>query len=269
MLQPHVKSDKGTTSVSFSTPADLRLAFLREENSNVTYCAEPMPDVALGSQQSASGSLNAAASLAQNASAATSATLAAENEALRKDLREAIIAYESATNREYSQSLSSNVSSSVSSSGSVNLQAAYSLAVSVSELGGRSQGVLLAREFLYRLCEARANKFIQSEQAYIELQNNALKLIQSISAPVRPSPATERAELAKRLTEYVAKQSDHCAAKQKACLAVAADEAAKKTCAADYAKCLSAIDATLPAEDKAAPRSVPRTEFELSVPKLP
>ncbi|MCP3143856.1 hypothetical protein [Pyxidicoccus xibeiensis] len=272
-LSEHERSDGGDSSVAFSTSGDLRLAFLREENAKSVYCAEPMPDVALGSEQSGSGSLSAAASLTQSASAANSAALSEENEALRKDLRDAILAYEEATERRYNRSVSSNLSSSTSSNASLNLQATYKLAVTVAELGGRSHQVLLAREFLYRLCEARANGFFTSQQAYVELQVNALKMIQSIAMPARPSANAERAELVKKLNEYVTTQTELCKTQQSACTTAAADDAAKKVCAAAFNKCVSAIvTPKLPAEepeDKAKRLQTPSGwEFELTVPKI-
>jgi hypothetical protein len=267
--QREVRVSPHKSSVAFSTPADLRLAFLRDESDTkmkLVYCAEPMPDVSLGSEQTASGSLSAAAALAQTASTETNAALSAENKALRKDLSEAIAAYEAVKEKGYTRSLSSSTAYSSSSSTSLNLEAAYKLAITVAELGGRSQQVLLAREFLYRLCEARANQFFSDDQAYIQLQNNALKMIQSISAPLRPTARAEQAELAKRLAEYVTKQSELCEAKHKACIGGAADDAAKRVCAQAHQKCLNAIEppstSSIAVEDKATP------DFELTIPVI-
>src|SRR4051812_16548812 len=65
------------STTAFSTPADLRLGFLRGLDDKLSYCAEPLPDAALGSEKSASGSL--AASAAASQSAAATATLAQTN----------------------------------------------------------------------------------------------------------------------------------------------------------------------------------------------
>lgn len=246
-LDTHAQSKDGTSVVSFSTPADLRLAFLREGKAAVQYCAEPMPDVALGSDASGSGSASAAYQASQALSASTTAALSAENETLRKELQDAIASYENATQSRYSRSNSASTSASTSASGSANLQAAARLAVTVAELGGRSQQVLLAREFLYRLCEAAANGHIEKGHDYVTLQVNALRLIQSISRPVTKSATAENAELLQRIAEYTKSQTELCAARAKACTEAAGkDEAAKTACAKANKECLEAIKPPAP-----------------------
>ncbi|AEI65617.1 hypothetical protein LILAB_18575 [Corallococcus macrosporus] len=238
----HAQNDDKNEAIAFSTPADLRLAFLREKGVDAIYCAEPMPDVSLSSEAAASGSMSAAAALAQSASAATNAALAEENEALRKDLREAIRSYEQSTKSTYNRTLSSDLSSATTTSSSLNLQAAYKLAVTAAELGGRSQAVLVAREYLYRLCEARANKF--DDEAYARLQERALAMVEAITKPAPTNPAADRAALAQRISELATTQMKLCDTQKSACMALVGDDKdkAKTTaCGEAFKKCVDAI----------------------------
>lgn len=250
--------------VSFSTPAELRLAFMRPDGNKARYCAEPMPDVALGSTMSAAGSLSASGALSKAAS--VNASLAQENEQLRDQLGKAVDAYERETRNSYRASLSrsGSASSQMSASGSLNLAAAANLAVTVSELGGRSHQVLLAREFLYRLCEARANNFITKEENYIALEIQALDMIQNIYASQRASNAAEdalaNAELLKQVNEYNGTRLKLCDVKKESCLQQASDAAKKQACGDEHKKCVDGIsllklqDATPRSEQK--PRSL-------------
>jgi hypothetical protein len=250
-------SPAGNKVTSFSTPGDLRLAFLRPSGTAAVYCAEPMPDVALGSDASASGKLSGSASMAQ--ASATNASLAAENEALRRELDAAIEKYERETENRYTSSTSSTRSTSLSqsSNAALNLEAAARLAVTVSELGGRTQQVLLAREFLYRLCEARANSFIENEATYTRLQENALRMIEAIYT-VKPTNDTERvvanAELLKQVVAYNTQQQTRCDERLKACDAVAKTDDEKAACKKDKNECVKAI-VLLKAPDLSEPKT--------------
>jgi len=229
---------------SFSTPSDLRLAFLRDSAGTTVYCAEPTPDVALGSEASGSGSLAATAAITQANS--LNATLAKQNEQLQNELARAIDRYEAETSKKYTSSYSSGYSASSQQSGnaSLNLAASAKLAVTVAELGGRSQQVLLAREFLYRICEARANNFFTDATAYERLQQNALRLIESIYT-TKQSTEAERlaanAELVKQVNEYNKLQQSRCEDKFKACDAVASKPDEKTACATSKKKCIEDI----------------------------
>lgn len=229
-LSQHPQSETKAQVTGFSTPASLRLAFLREPQSLAVYCAEPMPDVALGSETSASGSLAANATAAASASGAAAAVLADENQQLRKQLDQ-------------------KQESSSSTGDNLNLQGAYKLAVSVSELQGRTQHVLLAREFLYRLCEARANRFFVDDKAYVTLQNNALKLIESIATAQSTPTMAQRVEELKAITAFTKQQSELCKQRNTACTEAAGkkeDELAK--CKAEHVACLGAIKAPEPSK---------------------
>ena len=116
-LETHTHSGPGTQAISFSTPADLRLAFLREGKSDHVYCAEPMPDVALGSETSGNGSISAAMAATQAASAASTAALGEENSAIRKQLGDAIAQYEQETGKKYTRNDSSNTAQDASANG--------------------------------------------------------------------------------------------------------------------------------------------------------
>jgi len=232
---------------SFSTPADLRLGFLKGADVNTVYCAEPMPDVSLGAEASFNGSL--AASFANTQAAQASAAIAAlseENRELREELEDAVEASESGKKQERSGNVSSSLASTMNAT--ANLQAAAQLAVKVSELGGRSQQVLLAREFLYRLCEARANAFIEADKGlYVALQKRALEMIENISKPQKASETAERTALIKEITAHNKQQSDLCGAKKTACAAAAESlkspnkEEKQAECVTKHDTCMSGI----------------------------
>ena len=267
--------DSNKVITSFSTPADLRLAFLRPPGVAGVYCAEPVPDVALGSEMSGSGSLAASAALNQAASSNTA--LSQENSALRSELAKAIESYERETKKTYSSSISRSGSTSVesSSSSNLNLAATAKLAVTVAELGGRSQQVLLAREFLYRICEARANGFFEGGQAYVDLQTNALRLIEAIASSQRQSSDTEKltanAEVLKQVNAYNDQQKKLCDEKQKACEAAAATEAdKKKDCPPLHKKCVDAIKLLEPpSTGTGSPKSSPSILLKPETPDAP
>ncbi len=238
------------TISSFSTPADLRLAFLRADENNLpVYCAEPLPDVSLGSDSSFSASLAASAAFSQ--AAASNASLSQENDRLKKRLNKAVEAYERETSHTYQEKYSASGGASASQSGNaaLDLQAAARLAVSVSELGGRSQQVLLAREFLYRICEARANNFIRDERTYERLQVNALRLIESVYT-IKPASDAERvaaaAELIKQINANNAQQKTKCEDVFTACDAANAKKKGKEKCAANKETCMKAITLAKP-----------------------
>lgn len=233
---------------SFSTPADVRLAFLRTDEKNLpVYCAEPLPDVALSTESSFSGSLAASAALSQ--AVQSSASLSQENARLKERLSKAVEAYERDAKQSYQEkySLTNEASASQSGNASLDLQAAARLAVTVSELGGRSQQVLLAREFLYRICEARANDFIKEERVYERLQVNALRLIESVYT-IKPTSDAERvaavAELLKQINANNTQQKTKCDDLFSAC--EIAKPKKKNECATDKIKCINAITLTKP-----------------------
>jgi hypothetical protein len=272
---------KAHHATAFSTPADLRLGFIRGTNDELSYCAEPLPDIALGSDKSASGSLAAAAAFSQSASATASLAqsneqLLTDNTNLRRELDEAIRSYERETQHKYTGSYSRDASTSVQQNGnaSLNLTAAARLAVTVSELGGRSPEVLLAREFLYRLCEARANNYFTDPKTYSEQQANALHFIQAIyEARYRVSDTTADAQLLKNVIDYNNQQKGLCSDRQKACEIVAAQEADKKSqdaaknkCAVDFKKCLDKLELMAVPKPKAKGEAPAETRTMLVVP---
>lgn len=274
-------------ATAFSTPADLRLGFIRENNDGLSYCAEPLPDVALGSEKSASASLAASAAATQSAAATASLaqaneTLMTDNRNLRGELNNAIDAYEKDTQKKYSNSnaRANSVSAGNSANATLNVAAAARLAVSVSELGGRSPEVLLAREFLYRLCEARANGYFKDPKTYAEQQANALRLIQIIyEARYRLSDSVSDMQFLKSVNDYNIQQKALCTDRAKACEVVAAQQPDKKAqgdakskCAAELNDCLKNIELLTLPKPKTGPEKPPKNERQdtvLFVPDLP
>lgn len=262
--EEHTVVDK--TIVSFSTPSDLRLAFLRDPTSKAVYCAEPMPDVALGSESTASGKLAVSTALTQAASANSALerenqSLRSENEKLHRELENAISSYERETDKSYSSSSSATFGTTASSSSnaSANLEASARLAVTVSQLGGRTPEVLLAREYLYRLCEAGANGWLDTsdKQLMATLEISAMRMVLGVyESKTRASDAeliAANANLLKEVNAYNTMQTKLCNDTSEACKAAAADDAAKKKCAEPLQKCLAAIKPLAAPELKKGP----------------
>lgn len=242
---------------AFSTPADLRLTFVRAPRSPYTFCAEPMPDVALGStvevSGAAKGSTSAEVSMSRTYASSLkeiNESLRKENEALRHELEKALDEYKKEKGQELKTSVESSLSlagtSGSKSDGNLELQAAAKLAATVSELGGRSQQVLLAREFLYRLCEARANGFFKGGQAYVDMQQNALRMIESISKAAEKTAVEKRTALLKQGLELQKARASLCSDVKKSCLIVAETKtkpeevkAANVACEVEVGKCLA------------------------------
>lgn len=246
---------------AYSTPADLRLTFVRAPGvENLYFCAEPMPDVSLGSTTDISGSAKGSMSNDATLSSSYASTLKElyevaerENHALRRELEKALEEYKKETGKDLGTSVESSLditsSSGNKSSGNLELQAAVKLAATVSELQGRSQNVLLAREFLYRICEARANGFFQGGQAYIDMQQNALRMIVEISRSSQKSAQETRLDLLKQGIELQKARVGICGDVKKSCLAVAdtkdpaaAKKDAQTACEVDFGKCLKAAE---------------------------
>jgi len=237
------ETDPSKSLLSFSTPASLRLGFLKGRKVDTVYCAEPMPDVAMGADASVTGSLASSFANSQAAQAtAALATLNEENEELREELEDAIEASKSGTKYERTRNSSGSLESTLNAT--ANLQAAAQLAIKVSELGGRSQQVLLAREFLYRLCEARANDFIGDEKTdYLRLQERALTMIETISSPPKASESAERTALIKQVVESNKQMISHCEAVRSACEGANKGKgvADQKDCASEHHKCITEV----------------------------
>jgi len=258
---------------SFSTPADLRLAFMRpgKNGAPAIYCAEPVPDVALGSELSGSGSLGATSALTGKSLLTSSLTrenaaLEEQNASLRRELEEAVREYERETRREYKTTYRTERSADRSSTSdeTVNLTAAAKLAVTVSELGGRSQQVLLAREFLYRLCEAKANDFIKTEGAYILMQATALSMIQSIYEAQHSSTAAQEtaayAEAVKQVNTFNDQHKKTCEAQRKVCDEGVPKDKDGKADAGEVKKCIQWNKECLAIEVKAPEYNAPKKE---------
>lgn len=263
------------TATAFSTPAELRLGFLRGKDDGLYYCAEPLPDVALGSDKSFSASLAASAAAAQAAANSSSVQqandrLAEDNESLRRERDDAVRAYETDTRQQYTGSRSSVHSSSLNASAnaSLNAAAATRTAIAVSELAGRSPEVLLAREFLYRICEARSNGFFTDPKVYSEQQANALRLIQvAYEAKYKTLDASAEAQKVKSILDYNAQKLALCTSRKDTCDKLAAKDDDKKACLVTYADCLKNVELlSLPVPAKPAPDGKPPTATIIQVP---
>lgn len=88
------------------------------------------------------------------------------------------------------------------------------MAISVSQLAGRTQQVLLARDYFYHLCEARANGFITSNEDYAALLGKGLQMIVAI----------EEADARARIAEANKAKEESDADKKKKELADAQDK---------------------------------------------
>lgn len=207
------------TITSFSTPSDLRLGFVRGKDSLHKYCAEPMPDVAMSSEVSGSGSL--ALSAAMNESAAMNVELARENAALREELSKKSASSEtgSRNSEDSGKSNTTNKSSSgvgasstMGASGSLDAAITYRSAVTAAELAGRTQQVLLAREFMYRLCEAGSNKFLEGSD-YGALLEKGLAMVENVATGKSTGPA----DLLKQVNEYNEQRRKICDIKLARC----------------------------------------------------
>ena len=204
---------------SFSTPSDLRLGFVRGKDSKHRYCAEPMPDVAMSSEISGSGSL--ALSAAMNQSAAMNVELARENAALREELSKKSSSDEAGSNNseDGGKSDTKNKSSSgvgasnaMGASGSLEAAISYRSAVTAAELAGRTQQVLLAREFMYRLCEADSNGSLAGAD-YGSLLERGLAMVENVATGKSTGPA----DLLKQVNEYNEQRKKVCDVKLARC----------------------------------------------------
>lgn len=272
---------KSGSATAFSTPADLRLGFLRtSKEGEPIYCAEPMPDTSLGSDVSLSGSLANSQSASQSAAVAatladTNQALLEDNESLRRELdrtKDQLVqgdeskssvctSIERARNRKSSTSASHNASETssnqTSATSSLNATAAARFAATVSELSGRSPEVLLAREYLYRLCEARANGYLENREM-AEGQLNALNLVKTVyQARFQVSEISNQTQLMKAINDFNSAQTKFCSDRKASCEDLAAqgtDEKdktkAKAACVKPYDDCLSKITLRQPEKPK-------------------
>ena len=206
----------GDNREMITIPANLRTVDIRKTKSGYIVCSEPMPDVAMSNVLK----LAVEASQAQEASAS------------------------SVTGED-------SVSSSLSNT--TGIKGNSEAATTALQLAGRTQVVLLAREFLYRNCVARANNWID-DPAFKESQN---KIIDQISNMIDADKARADADIARaKAMEAAAKavpdkkalqnvtraiqdaKIEFCINEYDSCvLKAAGDDKKLKACRAELTKC--------------------------------
>lgn len=139
-------------------PANLRTIDIREngEKSKYIVCSEPMPDIAM------SNVLKLALEASQNATGKTSTVTGAD-------------------------------SASAEAAQSIGVKGSGEAAATALELAGRTQVVLLAREFLYRNCVARANGWLDDEK----FNDSQVRIIDQISDMISLEKEQAKASAAK------------------------------------------------------------------------
>lgn len=119
------------------------------------------------------------------------------------------------------------------------------------ELAGRTQTVLLAREFLYRTCEAASNGWIEAKdvaEAHKSILNNITTLINTDNKKAETTAAVAGAIATMKLDQKILGSTatvvkgvirDACTKDFEECMSKAeSDEKAKGVCRAGFNKCL-------------------------------
>lgn len=140
----------------YAVPANVRMMDIRKKNADYVVCSDPVPDVAVAN------ALKLALDASQNAAAKVAATVG-------------------------DNSTSNDISNAVGVKGS------YDVSTTALELAGRTQIVLLAREFLSSNCKARAYGWLKEN----EFQENQKGIIEQITAIIKAEQEKSSAEKAK------------------------------------------------------------------------
>lgn len=192
----HISSEAiGGGGDLYSIPANLRTIDIRKKDADYIVCSEPVPDVAM------SNALKLALDASNTQSAETSATAGDD-------------------------------STSGSVSNSLGLKGSSDASTTALELAGRTQIVLLAREFISSNCKARANGWID-DAAYKNGQN---KIIDQITAMITTDKAKAEAEKAKAEAVKAAVKLDK---KALANVAGAFQQAKADACLSTYDSCMA------------------------------
>lgn len=181
----------------YSVPANLRTIDIRKKNADYIVCSEPVPDVAM------SNALKLALDASSTQSAETAATTGDDN-----------------------------VSGSVSNA--LGLKGNSDASTTALELAGRTQIVLLAREFISSNCKARANGWINDN----DFKASQEKIVAQISAMISTDKEKAQAEKAKAeaIGAAVKAQLDK---KALANVANAFQQAKADTCLTTYDNCMT------------------------------
>jgi len=207
-------------------------------------CAEPPADTG------ANATLSATASLSNQLAASTAAAA---------NLTNAINATNNnSSGSEGSRNLSRENSFSNTATNNTAIEASLNLTRKVIELQGRTQLVLMAREFMYRNCEAAANGFISKEDFLAMHELSIRQISEMLKASVVKAEAQKAEADAKRNTAEAEKlkaeaaqilleteavnyqaQIKYCSEKNITCIKNASGDAQKeKKCKAIFEKCL-------------------------------
>ena len=255
-------ADKGLEIASF--PAQLRGAYIYTDGEGSKFvCAEPFADVA------ASNSLNATASAINNLSGSLNKSLETSS---KKSANKGIA--NTSNNSSSGEDSSSSSSSSSGNDGSINNEGSFgstfgsssqseqsinlglNAVTEIVALEGRTQFVLLAREMLFRTCEAAANGKLETADSPVAKQHEHIftaltKMIDTQKAKADAKKAEADAEKTKAILKAAEKLdpkilkifSDGSLNKTiledyledyDSCMSNASDDAAKKKCKDTY-----------------------------------
>lgn len=200
-------------------PANLRTIDVRKITADgkpeYIVCAEPMPDIAV------SNALKLALEASQNASGKSSLVAGADN-------------------------------ASAEAAESIGIKGSSEAATTALQLAGRTQVVLLAREFLYRNCVGRANGWLGN----VEFNVAQIKIIDQITAMIALETELAKASTAKAEAQTVAvklvldkkaiadvagavrsEKNKYCMQKYDGCYANAKDEKGVSACRESLTNC--------------------------------
>jgi hypothetical protein len=248
-------------------------------NSVLSICAEPPADTGANSTFALAGSLSN--QLAANSAAASNLSRAISNANSgsnsnstnknnidgENDENSKSRSIDASRSTELSRTATSDNSLSTSASNNLAVQANLNLSREVVELQGRTQLVLLAREFMYRNCEAAANGYISRED-YLTLHKASINQVsEMLKASVSKAEAENTAAEAKKTAAEAKKaeadakkieaeterlkiltktdgtifqsQLKYCKSELLKCIKVASGNSEKETvCSTTYDKCI-------------------------------
>lgn len=185
----------GVNGDLYSIPANLRTIDIRKKDADYIVCSEPVPDIAM------SNALKLALDASNTQSAETSSTTGDD-------------------------------SASGSVSNALGLKGSSDASTTALELAGRTQIVLLAREFISSNCKARANGWITDK----EFRDDQAKIVEQIAAMITTEKEKAQADKAKAEAVKAAVQLDK---KALANVAGAFQQAKADACLTTYDSCMS------------------------------
>ena len=210
-------------SYIYSAPAQLRFMSVKNQKGIYRICSEPNPDVAANS----SSKFNSQLALSLQTMMKMSQQLQIENKKLKQQLYASELqrkAMKDAIQRDNKSNRNSSYSTDVQNSlntqnalensagGSGSIGVAFERALTIVELKGRSEDVLLARDFLYRICEAAQNDPSKyTARDVINMQAKALMFLQKTrSIAAQAKITTANATILTKLAEFKAARDKQC-----------------------------------------------------------